>query len=201
MNRRHILKLLAATAVSTSIPAELLALGREAHSVLESGKASRTLNPHQDAMVTTISELIIPATDTPGAKAARVNEFIDLVLTEWYEESERKRFLTGLADVDARSHALFGKNFVECAEKQQVSILTALDDELTSMREKVLPSMVSEEKVELLEKNFFYMVKRLTLFGYYTSEIGSDQELHYEVIPTEHAGCAPINEAVQTSKR
>ena len=201
MNRRQILKLLAATAVSTSIPAELFALGRQAHSTIQGGKSLRTLNPQQDALVTTISELIIPATDTPGAKAARVNEFIDLVLTAWYEEPERKRFLAGLSDVDARAHALFGKNFIDCAEKQQVSILTALDDELTSTREKVLPSMVSQEKVELLERHFFYMMKRLTLFGYYTSEIGSNQELHYELIPTEHAGCAPINETVQTSKR
>jgi Gluconate 2-dehydrogenase subunit 3 len=201
MNRRELLKLLAGTAIASTLPGELFAAARELHGQLENGSSLRTLNPHQDAVVTTISELIIPATDTPGAKAARVNEFIDLVLTEWYEEEERNRFLAGLADVDTRARTLFGKDFVECGEKQQVDVLTALDQEVASVRETVLPSMLARDKVELLEKQFFYMIKRLTLFGYYTSEIGSDQELHYEVIPTEHAGCAPINETAKTAER
>lgn len=195
MNRREVLRLLAVTAISSTIPTELLALGQEAHSQLGSSPALRTLNQHQKATVATIAELIIPTTETPGAKAARVDEFIDLVLTEWYEEVDRNRFLAGLADVDARTQSLFGKNFVDCAEKQQVSVLTTLDQEVESARESVTPSMLAREKLEILEKHFFYMMKRLTLFGYYTSQIGSDQELHYEVIPTEHAGCAPVGEA------
>jgi len=68
----------------------------------------RTLNPQQNGMVTTISEIIIPQTDTPGAKAARVNEFIDLILTEWYDDEEKSIFLTGLAEVDTRTRDLFG---------------------------------------------------------------------------------------------
>jgi len=201
MNRREVLRLLAATAISSTIPSELFALGREAHSQAENRSSVRTLNKHQDAMVATISELIIPSTETPGAKAARVNEFIDLILTEWYEDAERARFLAGLADVDARTQSLFSKNFIDCTEKQQVSILTSLDQEVESARESVTPSMLTRDKVELLEKHFFYMMKRLTLFGYYTSQIGSDQELHYEVIPTEHAGCAPVSEAPENSER
>jgi Gluconate 2-dehydrogenase subunit 3 len=201
MNRRELLRLLAGTAIASTIPVELFAAAREVHGQLQKSFSLHTLNQQQDALVTTISELIIPATDTPGAKATRVNEFIDLVLTEWYEEEERNRFLAGLADVDTRSRALFGKDFVDCGEKQQVDVLTALDQEVTSARESVLPSMLAADKVELLEKHFFYMMKRLTLFGYYTSEIGSNQELHYEVIPTEHAGCAPISETTETSER
>jgi hypothetical protein len=55
------------------------------HQQLPEQPVLRTLNPHQNATVTAISEIIIPQTDTPGAKAARVNEFIDLILTEWYD--------------------------------------------------------------------------------------------------------------------
>jgi glucoside 3-dehydrogenase (cytochrome c) hitch-hiker subunit len=201
MNRRQLIRLLAGTALASAIPGELFAAARQAHSEIGSGSRLRTLNPHQDAMLTAICELIIPATDTPGAKAARVNEFIDLVLTEWYEEEERNRFLGGLADVDTHARSIFGKDFVDSSEKQQIDILTALDQELTSTRESVLPSMLARDKVELLEKHYFYMIKRLTLFGYYTSDIGLNQELHYEVIPTEHAGCAPISEATESSKR
>src|SRR5512141_2022267 len=103
MNRREVLRLLAATAISSTIPSDLFALGREAHRQLGNAVALRTLNKHEDATVATISELIIPTTDTPGAKAARVNEFIDLILTEWYDEEEKSIFMTGLTDVDARA--------------------------------------------------------------------------------------------------
>ena len=79
------------------------------HEQLPEQPVLRTLNPQQNAMVTTISEIIIPQTDTPGAKAARVNEFIDLILTEWYDDEEKSIFMTGLTDVDTRTRA--------CSEK------------------------------------------------------------------------------------
>ena len=87
------------------------------HEQLSEQPVLRTLNPQQNGMVTTISEIIIPQTDTPGAKAARVNEFIDLILTEWYDDEEKSIFLTGLAEVDTRTRDLFGKNFVDCGDR------------------------------------------------------------------------------------
>ena len=44
------------------------------------------------------------------------------------------------------------------------------------------------------EKNFFFMIKQLTLVGYYTSQIGFEQELHGEIVPSRHAGCVPLEE-------
>ena len=69
--------------------------------------------------VTTLAEHIIPETDTPGASAARVNEFIDLLLAEWCDDAERERFLRGLADVDARSLHAFGNVFVHTTPDRQ----------------------------------------------------------------------------------
>src|SRR6266571_9250505 len=123
MQRRDALRLLAAAATLPLLSHDAFSLFQEVHQQLPQTAALKALDPHQNATVATISELIIPQTDTPGAKAARVNEFIDLILTEWYDEKERGRFLAGLADVDSRSQNLFGKNFVECPEKQQTEIL------------------------------------------------------------------------------
>src|SRR5437868_8697899 len=97
LNRRDALRLMAGAAVLPVLSRDLLALGREVQQQLSTtpGKL-RTLNPHQNATVTTIAELIIPATDTPGAKGARVNEFIDLVLTDWSAEPDRNAFLSGV---------------------------------------------------------------------------------------------------------
>ena len=96
MHRREALRLLASAAALPILSREAFSMFQAVHEQLPEQAVLRTLNPHQNATVTTISELIIPQTDTPGAKAARVNEFIDLILTEWYDDEEKSIFLTGL---------------------------------------------------------------------------------------------------------
>src|ERR1700682_2059489 len=117
MQRREALRLLVSGGALPLLSREAFAMFGAVHQQLPEQPVLRTLNPHQNATVTTIAEIIIPQTDTPGAKAARVNEFIDLILTEWYDEEEKSVFLTGLTEVDAHSQDLFGKDFVDCAEK------------------------------------------------------------------------------------
>ena len=189
MHRRQALRLLASAATLPLLSREAFSLFQAAHEQLSEQRVLKTLDPHQNATVTTIAEAIIPQTSTPGAKAARVNEFIDLILTEWYDEEEKSTFLTGLADVDSRTRELYGQNFVECGEKQQVEILQALDDEVAARTEDV-----RRRRNRPPEKNFFFMIKHLTLVGYYTSQVGFEQELHGEIIPSRHAGCVPLEE-------
>jgi hypothetical protein len=155
----------------------------------------RTLNPQQNATVTTIAELIIPATDTPGAKGAKVNEFIDLLLTEWFEPSETKEFLAGLADVDARSRKKFSATFVDCTPAQQTELLKELD--AAAMEFSASQKQTMQTNSAPPPMNFFYQMKKLTLAGYYTSEIGFSQELGKSIIPPGHAGCAPIQEVAR----
>jgi len=191
MDRRQALRLLASAATLPLLSREAFSLLRAVHQQLPEQSALKTLNPHQNEMVTTIAEIIIPQTDTPGAKAARVNEFIDLILTEWYDAEEKSIFLDGLADVDARARDLVGKDFVAIAEKQQVELLQALDDEVAALRAE---TNMRRRRNRPPEKNFFFMIKQLTLVGYYTSQIGFEQELHAEIIPSRHAGCALLEE-------
>ena len=136
MQRRDALKLLAGTAALPVLSRDVFALFRGVQEQLPAAPSLKTLTPHQDATVTALAEAIIPQTDTPGAKAARVNEFIDVILTEWYDDPERKSFLTGLAGVDTQCHDLFGKDFVDCSAPQQKQILTVLDEELTEARQE-----------------------------------------------------------------
>src|SRR5579863_3659010 len=98
MQRREALRLVLAGSVLPALSPDLFAFFQEAHPA--DGYALRTLNPHQNATVVIMTDLIIPETDTPGAKAARVNEFIDVILTEWATDDERQNFLNGLAGID-----------------------------------------------------------------------------------------------------
>jgi gluconate 2-dehydrogenase gamma chain len=89
----------------------------------------RTLTPTQSELVATLAEHIIPTTDTPGARAAGVHRFVDTILTDYYASEERKRFLSGLADIDARAQKAHGGSFLKATPQQQVALLTALDGE------------------------------------------------------------------------
>jgi hypothetical protein len=191
MHRRQALRLLASAATLPLLSREAFSLFQAVHDQLPDQAALKTFNPHQNDTVTTIAEIIIPQTNTPGAKAARVNEFIDLMVTEWYDEEEKTTFLAGLADVDARTRDLYGKDFIQCAEKQQVELLQALDDEVAAARSEL---DVRRRRNRPPERNFFFMIKQLTLVGYYTSQVGFEQELHGEIIPSHHASCGPLEE-------
>ena len=193
MQRRDVLKLLASAAAISALPQEAFALLAQASAQAADSGLRRTLSPHQDATVIAITEMIIPRTDTPGAKDAKVNEFIDLLLTEWYEPAETKQFLDGLERVDAQSRKLFSANFVDCQPDQQIQLLKQLD--ATAMDFAHNRHKATDDDDDLLPpKDFFYHLKKLTITGYYTSEIGLDEELHQEIIPPPYTGCAPVSE-------
>lgn len=194
MHRRELFRVLGAGAALPMFNSDLLAMFQAAQP--KSGYTLRTLNPHQNATLTLITDLIIPETDTPGAKGARVNEFIDLILTEWASEEERQKFLAGLTDVDKNSNALFGKDFIDAAPAQQEELLRDFDQRFAVERENVLPHRyVRRSHDSQLEGSFFGVVKRMTLYGYYTSEIGFSQELRKEIIPGAYHGCTPVTGA------
>src|SRR5260370_24296412 len=94
MHRREALRIFAAGAVLPAFSPEMFTLFRQAQP--PPGYSLRSLNSHANDTVVAMIDQIIPATDTPGAKRARVNEFIDVILTEWAPPQERKRFLDGL---------------------------------------------------------------------------------------------------------
>jgi Gluconate 2-dehydrogenase subunit 3 len=194
MQRRELFRLLGAGAALPVFDANLVAAFQDAHP--RSTYALRTLNPHQNATLVTMTDLIIPETDTPGAKAVRVNEFIDLILTEWAHEDERQNFLAGLDNVDKRSNEIFGKNFIDATAVQQEALLSELDQRYAMDREDLARHpFVRRPHNAQLTGDFFGVVKRMTLYGYYTSEIGFTQELRKQIIPGAYHGCAPITEA------
>jgi len=191
MQRREALRIFAAGAVLPALPPELFAMFRQAQP--PPGYTLRTLTgPLNDTVVAMIDQ-IIPATDTPGAKGARVNEFIDLILTEWATPEERKAFLDGLAGIDKQSQSLYAKNFSDATAEQQMVQLRAIDAAVMTNRSvrprhgNTVPKPDSQ-----LEGNFWEVFKRITIHGYYTSEVGFTQELKLEIIPGAQHGCNPM---------
>jgi hypothetical protein len=193
MQRREALRILMAGGVLPALSTDVFAFFQEAHPA--SAYSLRTLTPHQNDTVVAMIDQILPATGTPGAKAARVNEFIDVILTEWATEDERKNFLSGLADVDKNSSSLFAKDFAAASAEQQIALLRSMDEAAAiarSVRKDRPPFWELEGRDTHLQGDFFSVFKNMTLHGYYTSEIGFTQELKLEIMPGAQHGCTQL---------
>ena len=159
----------------------------------------RTLSRAQAEMVAVMGELIIPETDTPGARAARVHEYIDVMLTDYYSAADRARFVSGLERAEARARATYGRPFLEATPAQQLELVRALSQQAYRdpaqhplppadpvLQEGKTPSENDRTRPvaetpwapgDVGRGAFFRTLKELVLVGYYTSEQGAAEEL------------------------
>jgi len=128
--------------------------------------APKFFNAGQMALIGTISELIIPTDDnSPGALAAEVPAFIDLMISESPAET-KKQWTDGLAAMDRLSQSKNKADFNKATKDQQIALLTEISK--------------NEAKPSTTEEKFFKTIKNMTIDGYYTSEIGIHKELKYK---------------------
>jgi hypothetical protein len=146
----------------------------------------RALTSDQGELVATIGEHIIPATDTPGARAAGVHVFIDTMLAGHYGDEDRKRVLDGLADLDAQARRDCGRPFISCTGDEQRALLARADAE-------AFGPMAGRR-----EASWFRTIKELTVLGYYTSEVGATQELKHVTVPGRFDRCVPFEQIGRT---
>ena len=133
------------------------------------------LTADQRTLVAAISERIVPTTDTPGAIAAGVPAFIEMILADWYEPTERNDFMTGLGVLEGYCRVQFEKPFAEVAPEEQDLVLT----------------QAMTGKISGLSGAFFEHCRQLTILGYYSSEIGCKQERVYVPVPGHYDGKYP----------
>jgi hypothetical protein len=148
--------------------------------VQRSGQAPalKVLSQAQFATVDALVEAIIPADErSPGAREARVAEYIDLLLSE-AEETARQEWLSGLEAFEAESAARFGAPFSRIEAAQAEALLSDLSR--------------NEKSPQTTLETFFKAAKSATVRGYYTSEIGIHKELRYKgnTIAPEFVGCS-----------
>lgn len=181
MQRRDLLRLLGAFAATPALagltPVQLFALGRETHARLD-GSARSGLPPAAEETIALLAELMLPETDTPGARAAGVPAFIYQMMAEWQTEAERRGVLDGLDDLDRRSRNAAGASFVGLPAGAQASLLQGIDGP------KGQPGSAEYA---------WSTIKDLAVYGYFTSEIVQTQVLQVKIIPGRFDGCVPIH--------
>lgn len=140
-------------------------------------------NASQAAIIAEVAEIIIPKTDTPGAKETGVPAFMDLMLKECYGSEDQKRFLDGVTSLDSDAEKTFGDSFLDCSPQQQKDLIFRIHGEaISAMRSENPPK----------DKPFILMAKELTMLGFFTSEAGATQVLNYVPVPGSYQGCVPV---------
>ena len=206
INRRSILQGTAAALgiqVASPIFMAIAAYSEQSEAQEQSSiKVASALNGSERAMVDILAELIIPETDTPGATAAGVPDFIDMMVSQWYTADDKKKFINGLRNLNHHCMISFGSGFVGCSDEQQVISLedleqnvagTISDGKLGGESNRIATlyddfALWGEHPLE--GRDFFNQLKTLTVLGYYTSEVGIENELIYDPIPGSYDGSA-----------
>ncbi|MDF1851763.1 MAG: gluconate 2-dehydrogenase subunit 3 family protein [Verrucomicrobiales bacterium] len=137
--------------------------------VLNEGDSVEITDAQRD-LLAEVADVIIPETDTPGAKEAGAHEFIIRLMRDCYELPAQEKFYAGLARIDERSQTAYEKPFVDLSRKEQIAIMTETGKK---------------------DKGYFKQIKQLSQVGYFTSEIGVTQNLQYMPIPGRFEGDVP----------
>ncbi len=180
ISRRKALKALATGVGSAGLWPYLSDSAAEAFASIQATNAPAKLvflSPSQYATVDAVAETIIPADDqSPGARAARVADYIDLLLSE-SDETTKAEWVEGLTAFEEESRRRFDASYAQLSPAQATALLTDI------AKNELDPKTTLEQ--------FFKRTKDATIRGYYTSEIGIHKELQYKgnQYLTEFVGC------------
>jgi hypothetical protein len=181
MNRRDALSRVALLLGGTVIGAEFFLSGCNT----SDKKIGQSVDFTADdiAFLDEVAETIIPATDTPGAKAAKVGTFMTVMVKDCYDEKQQKVFLEGMRKLNESSSQKFnGSGFMKLTPEQRKELLTGLDKEQKDY---------AKNKKKEDDPHYFTLMKQLTLLGYFTSEPGATQALRYVPVPGRFDACIP----------
>jgi hypothetical protein len=139
------------------------------------------------ALIGELVELIIPTTDTPGAKAALVHEYILDVILNCNDNRQQYSFYMGLQNVEKYSLNEFQKEFSKCNLDEKTSVIEHFANKLDFQ----FPILIKINK-KLFGQPFYLKLRELTVEGYCQSKLGATQALMYDYIPGKYIGSVPV---------
>jgi Gluconate 2-dehydrogenase subunit 3 len=181
MNRREALSSVALLLGGTIIGAEMFLSGCT-NAENKIGTAGVNFSPEDISFLDEVGDTIIPATDTPGAKDAKIGEFMHTIVRDCYEPANQQIFVDGMGKLNEASKKMNGKGFLESGPAERKTLLIELDKEQKAYTASKKPADPA---------HYFRMMKELTIWGYFTSEPGATKALRYIAVPGKYEGCIP----------
>jgi hypothetical protein len=158
------------------------ALTRFSRAPSASAEAGPVFSPDQFSLLEQVTDVIIPPSDTPGAMAAGVPEFIRQILGDWASPETHAQFLAVLDSIEKQAWSRYGAPFLALPAERRLEVMRSVDAEAIA-------------RDDATYKKF----KWLVLAGYYQSEVGATQELRYELVPGAWRADLPIAEVGRAS--
>ena len=135
------------------------------------------------AFLDEVADTILPTTaSSPGAKAAKVGQFMTVQVNDCYETKNQKIFHEGIGKLKKYAKDNGGKEFMSMTPEERTNLLVKLDKEASEYQ---------KNKKEGDDNHYFRMIKELTLLGYFTSEIGMTKARRWKEVPGSYQGCVP----------
>jgi hypothetical protein len=153
------------------------------------------------AFLDEVADTILPDTKaSPGAKAAKVGQFMAVMIRDCYTLADQKTFIAGIGKLNDAAKKQYGGIFIDLPGDKRTSLLISLDKEQQDYYKalyKKIDADIAEHKTDPnyqepdQPNHYFRMMKELTLFGYFTSEVGATKGLRYIETPGHFDGCVP----------
>jgi hypothetical protein len=145
--------------------------------------------PTNVAFLDEVAETILPATNTPGAKAAKVGQFMTVIVNDCYDPDDQKTFHDGMKQLNDAFDKKYSTSFMSGTPQQRHDFLVELDKEAKEHQKKRADSMTGKDQKNKMPNHYFSLMKQLTLWGYFTSKEGMTQALRYNPVPGRYEGC------------
>lgn len=159
---------------------------------------SGILNEDQIAFLNEFCEVILPKTaTTPGASEVNVGAFINDIVSDFYSEAEKQRFMTcfdainGLSDTRF-GNGLFKKDFSELNPEEKNQLVAILESEATQNLKAIREGALDEERQPVKEHSYI-LIKQLAIWGYLSSEAVARTAFNHLPVPGPYQGCVPLN--------
>ncbi|MBS1565667.1 MAG: gluconate 2-dehydrogenase subunit 3 family protein [Bacteroidetes bacterium] len=141
----------------------------------------------QEALLGDLAEIIIPATDAPGARAAGVGPFIIRMVADVCDRKSQNNFIDGLKELQAYTARACKRPFSTLEASRQAEILSRFREEGNPYTGRI-----GKMESHLWGKSFFTILREATIIGYCRSRQGATHLLAYDWIPGRYEGCISI---------
>lgn len=146
-------------------------------------------NDEDYELISSISETILPKTNTPGATEVGVPDFIDKFIFHCFDDNGKKELKSGLQNFSDKCKADYGKNFLSLSNEEKHSYLMKHQQEAPRTGMSLWGINLEPDAPK---PTFYKQIKGLTLFGYFTSETIGKDHLDYQPVPGEFLACIPV---------
>ena len=136
------------------------------------------IDSREEELVALLSETILPATDTPGAKDLSSHLFVLMMVDECFSREEREKFVKGLKEFRQLTKSKYDKSFRDMSATERRQFVQQIETK-EGIPEDVLP--------------FYAITKRLTIQSYTTSPHYVTKIQVYKLVPGKFSGCVPVS--------